>query len=397
MKQGLKDEVIAISKSYIDEWKQRTKNECIKVEKSKVLVSGIVICKNEEKNISGCIEAMLNSEFDEILIVDTGSEDRTKEIVLKYSLQYLNIVCCHYQWMDSFAQARNFGIDHAAYDWVFFLDADERIIKTEDTSIQSLISYYSSICGNTIAIAPVIINSKANKLYGNPRIFNRKMGYRYYGNVHEMLRGLEEKYDPVPFICLNIKVEHNGYINNIIYRKIERNLKLLEKSISSEPLNPIWYCYKLRDGRDVLDDAEKYLIYKKIRELCIKRLKENFYQYCLDWAITMILPEAVYKKDYRLIEELNEDAMLFCKCNREDKFYLESLIKLAKIDQDLLYLEEKCSYLQQEGDFSTSIINTEGYHIDELKLIILEKEHKMGDYFKLKDFLFNIGYIQEIE
>ncbi|MBP1761316.1 MAG: glycosyl transferase, group 2 family, partial [Firmicutes bacterium] len=80
-----------------------------------------MIVKNEEQNIGRCLDSVKNL-VGEIIIVDTGSTDRTVEICRSYNAQ---IFSC--PWQDNFAQARNFGLDKVSQDWVLWLDADEEI------------------------------------------------------------------------------------------------------------------------------------------------------------------------------------------------------------------------------------------------------------------------------
>lgn len=115
--------------------------------KGNVLISGIIICRNEEENISKVLDSLIDLKIDEIVVIDTGSEDGTLKIIETYIYQNSNIRMYRYQWKDSFSEARNFGIRKAKNDWLFFVDADERVTNTNDRSIQSMITYYSEMWG----------------------------------------------------------------------------------------------------------------------------------------------------------------------------------------------------------------------------------------------------------
>jgi (heptosyl)LPS beta-1,4-glucosyltransferase len=81
-------------------------------------LSVIVITKNEEKNIEACLES---AQFaDEIVLVDSGSTDRTLEIAKKFP----NVKVIETQWF-GFVENKNIAIQHASHDWIFWLDADE--------------------------------------------------------------------------------------------------------------------------------------------------------------------------------------------------------------------------------------------------------------------------------
>ncbi|MBO8162015.1 MAG: glycosyltransferase family 2 protein [Thermosipho sp. (in: Bacteria)] len=84
-----------------------------------IKISGCLIVKNEEKNITRCIESML-PVIDELIVVDTGSTDNTVAIAEKF-----NAKIYHFTWIDDFSAARNYAISKATGDWIIFLDADE--------------------------------------------------------------------------------------------------------------------------------------------------------------------------------------------------------------------------------------------------------------------------------
>lgn len=97
-------------------------------------LSVCIITKNEEKNISRCLESIKNIA-DEIIVVDTGSTDKTVEIANKYESK----VSFH-KWNNDFSDARNASIKKATKDWILFLDADEELPKEEGIKLKELIN-----------------------------------------------------------------------------------------------------------------------------------------------------------------------------------------------------------------------------------------------------------------
>ena len=83
-----------------------------------------MIVRNEAECIEACLESI--KEADEIVIVDTGSEDNTVEICRRYT----DKVFTDYKWNDDFAEARNRSLDKCTTDWVLIIDADEQLIDT---------------------------------------------------------------------------------------------------------------------------------------------------------------------------------------------------------------------------------------------------------------------------
>lgn len=91
-----------------------------------------MIVKNEEPTLDRCLEQA--KEFaDEIIIVDTGSTDRSKEIALQYTKEVYD-----YVWHDDFAAARNFSFSKAKMDYCMWLDADDVILVKERQKLMEL-------------------------------------------------------------------------------------------------------------------------------------------------------------------------------------------------------------------------------------------------------------------
>ena len=84
-------------------------------------VSLTMIVRDEEQTLPLCLESV-RGLFDEIIVVDTGSKDRTKEIALGFGARVID-----FAWIDDFAAARNVSLANATGDYVLWLDADDVI------------------------------------------------------------------------------------------------------------------------------------------------------------------------------------------------------------------------------------------------------------------------------
>ena len=82
-------------------------------------ISLCMIVKNEENTLGNCLSS-IEGLFDEINIVDTGSTDRTVEIIKEFTDRIF-----HFDWIDDFAAARNFSFSKATKEYVMWLDADD--------------------------------------------------------------------------------------------------------------------------------------------------------------------------------------------------------------------------------------------------------------------------------
>lgn len=83
-------------------------------------LTAVVITKNEEKNITKCLNSL--SFVDEIIVVDSGSTDKTIEIVKSYQ----NVSLIQTEWF-GFVENKRIGINHATHDWILWIDADEEV------------------------------------------------------------------------------------------------------------------------------------------------------------------------------------------------------------------------------------------------------------------------------
>jgi FkbM family methyltransferase len=95
-------------------------------------VSLCVIVKNEEANLPACLGSARDL-VDEMIVVDTGSTDRTKELAAGFGARVFD-----FPWVDSFAAARNESLRHATGEWIFWLDADDRLDEDNRGKLRKL-------------------------------------------------------------------------------------------------------------------------------------------------------------------------------------------------------------------------------------------------------------------
>ncbi len=98
------------------------------------MISLCLIVKNEEETLHKSLDSVKNIA-QEIIVVDTGSIDRTKEIALNFTDKVYD-----FAWCNDFSKARNFSISKASNDWILVLDADEVVTDFDIRDIQSFCS-----------------------------------------------------------------------------------------------------------------------------------------------------------------------------------------------------------------------------------------------------------------
>lgn len=215
-----------------------------------------MIVKNEEDYLTQCLES-IKDIVDEIIIVDTGSTDKTVEIAKSYGAKVY-----YFEWNSNFSEARNESLKYATKEWILILDADDELhteylenfklllnMQLDENAIYffETLSHYGDYIDNNC----VTINL-------NPRMFKNNCGIHYEGEIHNQLVS-SGKYD---VICNTIKIHHYGYLNKSITSKNKRNrnITILNEKIKKEPNNTFNY-FNLGNEYTALGDAKQALEY----------------------------------------------------------------------------------------------------------------------------------------
>lgn len=229
-----------------------------------------MIVKNEEKHLARCLESV-KGIVDEIIIVDTGSIDQTKNIAQSYGAKIFD-----FKWRDNFSVARNYALAQSSGDWNLVLDADEYITNDCKDSIKKFMS--QKACIGRIKRTDMFMQDgelKQSNVYLS-RILPKEV--RYVGRVHEQIKS------SLPSVKVDVSVFHDGYIQ---MNKTDRNLRLLLMELQEQPHDDyinyqVGKQYKLMNE---YQNAEHYL--SNSYKLC--RL-ENWYRSSLvvDYLYTII-------------------------------------------------------------------------------------------------------------
>ena len=199
-----------------------------------------MIVKDEERFLAQCLESV-KDVVDEMIIVDTGSRDRTVEIAESYGAKIL-----HHPWQGSFSEARNYGLGFATGDWVFQMDADEALEREDIPLIQEAIR---SDAYNAIFVALLNASPEGWSKHYFQRIFRRGKAH-YEGIVHNQL-----VYEGA-HLQTEIKVYHYGYnlSKDRMKAKYKRSEALLRKQIEEDPTHAFAHQNYVR----VLRASERY-------------------------------------------------------------------------------------------------------------------------------------------
>lgn len=224
---------------------------------SNVNISVCYIVKNGEKYIKKSIDKVkLFINPSEILVVDTGSTDKTVEIALKTGANVK-----HYKWCNNFANARNYALKMAKNDRILFLDADEVPCQVNMKECIRRMSVYPQAIGRITRINYCYTEdgkeSTVNDL--TERFFDRRL-YKYEDAVHEQLvkkdKGKMEAYI-MPFI-----VKHYGYFQSRekLKEKAEYYNSILFRELKKKPTDP-YIMFQIGQSYRIIGDDKKALEY----------------------------------------------------------------------------------------------------------------------------------------
>lgn len=195
-------------------------------------VSLCMIVRNEERNLGDCLETIA-SLFDEIIIVDTGSHDATKQIARRFTEHVFD-----FAWCDDFSAARNESLRRSTGDWIFWLDADDRLSSENVARLRDLFDGLSD--RPRLYYMETVLHGPAGSqdvLLSHLRLFRRHPELRWQNRVHEHLQP-----DPTPWgytsIRSDIRIDHLGYQDAALrHRKLRRDIRLLRMDYAVDPDN----------------------------------------------------------------------------------------------------------------------------------------------------------------
>jgi glycosyltransferase involved in cell wall biosynthesis len=223
-------------------------------------VSLCMIVKNEEQFLPQCL-ASIKDYVDEIIVVDTGSSDRTVEIAQSYGATVL-----HRPWRNDFAWARNESIVPAKYRWILFMDADEELPEKSRApllAIKNCLAHHMALW--------VRIYNRTDDYRGSGevshaliRVFPNDEQIRFRGLIHEF-PALVDSTVGIDAVASDIEIIHHGYVADVVKQrnKASRNLEILQEATAREPEDPYhWYnlgttAYLMQDFPLALEALEK--------------------------------------------------------------------------------------------------------------------------------------------
>ena len=200
-----------------------------------ISISMCMIVKNEQDILARCLDSYAGT-YDELIIVDTGSTDNTKEIAAHYTDKIYD-----FEWINDFSAARNFAFSKAGCDYIFSADADEVL---DDTNNYALRELKHMLLPEIDIVQMYYVNaSEYNSVYNahkelRPKLFKRLRPFTWISPIHETVRLTPIVYDS------DIEILHMQ-VGDHSKRDFSTYFKAFEKGIHIEDYVVTMLCKEL--------------------------------------------------------------------------------------------------------------------------------------------------------
>lgn len=334
-----------------------------------------LITKDEEKNIARCINSVKDI-VDEIVVVDTGSKDKTVEIAKSFGDK---VKVINAKWEDDFSKARNIAIENATSDWILFLDADEEIKKEDVGKIRPLLSddTVEAYILKFVNYAGTNSSNGLTEVHYNLRLFRNNGKLKYIYPVHENLRNIEENRVPV-FKNADVTILHYGYLSEIRIEKnkTERYIKLISKYLEEHPDD------KFQHGNLAVEYFNSGDYNKALKHLLIATKGMDVNSYAATRLIRYLISTYAALKDYDTALRIINDAKAYYVDVPDFKF-LEGMIYTdqKRYEKAIETFKECLSMGEYNGIFIT-MGGTGSYRAKFMIALCYEKLNKLNDAVK---------------
>ncbi|TXK80364.1 glycosyltransferase [Paenibacillus sp. N3.4] len=221
--------------------------EALYSHKRKVTVSLCMIVKNEEQTLGRCLSSVRDL-VDEIIIVDTGSSDATKEIASSYASRVYD-----FEWVNDFSKARNYAFSLATQEYILWLDADDYLLSDDARVLQSIIaelSWHTDVVSMHYYLDRDKNGHVTSSLRRN-RLVKRSCGFRWIGTVHEYL----EVSGPVLYAEMGVTHDrkHTQSMRNLLIYE-----GMLEAKADFSTRDQFYFANELYDHSEWIRAVEQY-------------------------------------------------------------------------------------------------------------------------------------------
>jgi tetratricopeptide (TPR) repeat protein len=319
-----------------------------------------MIAKNEEKIIGSCLQSVKDF-VDEIILVDTGSSDRTVEVAKEFGARIF-----HKPWEGDFSAAKNYSLEQATREWVLFLDADEQLALRDAEKLRGLVRtnrcfgyllYQRTYLwdGNYVVSLPNPADYEIGKEYTNCaqvpviRLFRKDPRIFYSGRVHELVEPAFKEYH-LPYDDSGLVIHHFGKVLDLEHLENKKRLylDLGRQKAAEEPHSSMAQfeigvqLYELHQFEDCIPFFEKAYALDKKKDLSLLYVAKAlhvmgkmdeagiYYKRCLKLSqgIRVFFEYGNYERD---LGHFQQAISLFRKCLKIDPDYAMATFNLGGV------------------------------------------------------------------
>ena len=274
------------------------------------MLSLCMIVRDSSRTLGSCLDSIV-PWVDEMIVVDTGSTDDTRQIASSHGAKVFD-----FPWCDSFSAARNESLRHAKGDWLFWMDSDDTISPESGEKLRSLTqqSLEKAPTGYTMQVhCPGPPGSGDVTVVDHVKLFRNDPRLRFEGRIHEqILPAIRSLGGQVEWT--DIYVTHSGSEHSLEarQRKQQRDLRLLEMELAEKPEHT-FVLFNLGMTYADMDEASKALEFLK-RSLLSATPDESHvrkaYSLLVSCLVQLYHDEEALRIIYRALEMFRDDAEL---------------------------------------------------------------------------------------
>ncbi len=235
-----------------------------------------IIARNSEKTIKSCVESFIK-DVDQCVVVLAGeSTDKTPHILLKLQKKYKNLEVYDFNWVDNFADARNFSFSKLKTDWLLWVDSDDTVINAKN--LHKLANHAEEEVGAVWFPYHYAHDEFGNvsTLYERERLLRAKFGWLWKGRLHETVSPVNS----CKFVRSDEVIIKHDHLAGAT--RHERNFKLLNIMLKENPNDKRVWLYMGHQHfatRDWMESAKWYLKFGTDKE-CIPIERYQALCYC---------------------------------------------------------------------------------------------------------------------
>lgn len=317
-------------------------------DKNNPFLSLCMIVKNEAENLLRCL-SLAQPYVDEMVIIDTGSEDSTPAIAASYGAKV-----GYFAWKDDFAAARNYALSQATGQWILMLDADEELV-VEIENLTQLLRNSSNTLAYVLEYREMIDEEQRTPSY-RICLFRNLPEFSYVGKYHETLQYQDQNLPSTHLSYLKgLEIKHYGFRPEVVKQKhLTRSIPMLERMRESEGLSiRLLYClaamYADVDNMEQAAACSGEIFERLMPNLMTGTPPEDFH--FIPCTVFSLGVQALQQEDYETTRLLCQRGLEWCPNYPPLNYLTGLLVKNLGFNRGSIAYFEYCLAMAEDGSY----------------------------------------------